>query len=226
VMLPIKAGRFGNIAVNDKNQLLFARVAVGGTDEPGEGGVKLFDLIVEYEFADPDYAGVLAAIHTARGGDRHPLLGLETNVHRASGAPTELFSAGLHAASLCSDLRFPWGTARTNRQAFVTGRLVTLPQQATWPFTSATAAGNGIMATCKSWPETPAAPLAATRLPAVPVLLLSGDRDLSTPNEWARQEAALAPKGKLVIVPGASHSIQTRERGDAGRRALREFLLG
>ena len=57
-------------------------------------------------------------------------------------------------------------------------------------------------------------------------LLLNGDRDLSTPLEWARQEAALAPQGKLVVVPGASHSIQTRERGDAGRRALQEFLLG
>jgi pimeloyl-ACP methyl ester carboxylesterase len=192
----------------------------------GVDGVKLFDLIVAYEFADPDYAGVLSAIHAARKGDRNPLLGLETNVHQASGAPTEFFSAGLHAATLCSDLRFPWGTARTNRQAFITGRLVTLPAQATWPFTPATAAGNGIIATCKNWPETPATPLLATRLPAVPVLLLSGDRDLSTPNEWARQEAALAPKGRLVIVPGASHSIQTRERGDVGRRALQEFLLG
>ena len=192
----------------------------------GVDGVKLFDLIVEYEFADPDYAGVLSAIHAARKGDRNPLLGLEANVHRASGAPTELFSAGLHAATLCSDLRFPWGTATTNRQAFITGRLVTLPDQATWPFTRATAAGNGIIATCKNWPETPAPPLLATRLPAVPVLLLSGDRDLSTPNEWARQEAALAPKAKLVIVPGASHSVQTRERGDTARRALQEFLLG
>ena len=92
----------------------------------------------------------------ARKGDRNPLLGLETNVHQASGAPTEFFSAGLHAATLCSDLRFPWGTATTNRQAFITGRLVTLPAQATWPFTPATAAGNGIIATCKNWPETPA----------------------------------------------------------------------
>ena len=192
----------------------------------GVDGVKLFDLIVSYEFADPDYGAVLGAIHAARRGNRQPLLGLEANVHRASGAPVELFSAGLHAATLCSDLRFPWGRSTTNRQAFITGRLVTLPEQATWPFAPATAAGNGIIATCKSWPETPAAPLAATRLPAVPVLLLSGDHDLSTPLAWAQQEAALAPKGQLVVVPGASHSVQTRERGDVGRRALQRFLLG
>ena len=50
----------------------------------GVDGVKLFDLIVAYEFADPDYAGVLSAIHAARKGDRNPLLGLETSIHQAS----------------------------------------------------------------------------------------------------------------------------------------------
>jgi pimeloyl-ACP methyl ester carboxylesterase len=57
-------------------------------------------------------------------------------------------------------------------------------------------------------------------------LLLAGDRDLSTPLEWARQEAAHTPLGKLVIVHGASHSIQSRERGDQGRKAVFAFLLG
>jgi pimeloyl-ACP methyl ester carboxylesterase len=189
-------------------------------------GVKLLDLIVAYEFIDPDYAGVLSAIHAARKGDRNPLLGLEANVHQGSGRADRVLQRGPPCGHAVLRPAFPWGTATTNRQAFITGRLVTLPAQATWPFTPATAAGNGIIATCKNWPETPAPPLLATRLPAVPVLLLSGERDLSTPNEWARQEAALAPKGKLVIVPGASHSIQTRERGDVGRRALQQFLLG
>jgi len=32
--------------------------------------------------------------------------------------------------------------------------------------------------------------------------------------------------GKLVIVHGASHSIQSRERGDQGRKAVFAFLLG
>lgn len=192
----------------------------------GVDGVKLFDLIVTYEFADPDYGAVLSSIHAARQGDRAQLAGLEANVHRASGAPPELFSAGLHAATLCSDVRFPWGATTTNRQALLTGRLLRLAENATWPFTRATAGGNGIVATCKSWPQTPAKPLAATKLPTVPVLLLNGDRDLSTPLEWAQAEARLAPRGKLVVVPGASHSIQTRERGDAGRRALQAFLLG
>jgi pimeloyl-ACP methyl ester carboxylesterase len=60
----------------------------------------------------------------------------------------------------------------------------------------------------------------------VPVLLVNGDHDLSTPLEWAREEARRAPKGRLVVVRGASHSVQTRERGTAGRAAVQAFLLG
>lgn len=39
--LPIRAGAFGGLAVNDKNQLLFVRRPVAGD---GESGIKLFDL--------------------------------------------------------------------------------------------------------------------------------------------------------------------------------------
>ncbi len=60
----------------------------------------------------------------------------------------------------------------------------------------------------------------------MPTLLLNGDRDLSTPLEWAREELRLAPRGKLVVVHGASHSIQTAKRGETGREAVEAFLLG
>ena len=60
----------------------------------------------------------------------------------------------------------------------------------------------------------------------VPALLVNGDHDLSTPLEWARKELALAPKGKLVVVHGAGHSVQSRAVSDAGRRAVAAFLLG
>jgi pimeloyl-ACP methyl ester carboxylesterase len=56
------------------------------------------------------------------------------------------------------------------------------------------------------------------------VPLVNGDHDLSTPLEWARQEAATAPHAKLVVVPGASHSIQNRELGHTGRDAVISFL--
>jgi pimeloyl-ACP methyl ester carboxylesterase len=168
---------------------------------------------------------MLAALHQARQGDRTALHQLMTETRAAAAAPPELFSSGLHAATLCADLRFPWGSAAKGRQALLTRRAAALGEKQFWPFTRGTATGNGIVQTCLGWPSTPARPLRAVRLPPVPVLLLNGDRDLSTPLEWARAEAELAPRGRLVVVPGAAHSIQMRERGDAGRRALQEFLL-
>jgi len=103
----------------------------------------------------------------------------------------------------------------------------TLTTSQVWPFDAGTAAGDGIMQTCLDWPVTPPAPEASPKseLPAVPTLILAGDHDLSTPLEWARQEAASAPLAELVIVPGASHSVQSREPGDQGRKALYAFLL-
>lgn len=97
-----------------------------------------------------------------------------------------------------------------------------------WPFDAKTAADDGIMQTCLDWPATPPAPEASpeSKLPAVPTLILAGDHDLSTPLEWAEEEASRAPLARLVIVRGASHSIQTREPGYQGRQALYAFLLG
>jgi pimeloyl-ACP methyl ester carboxylesterase len=53
-------------------------------------------------------------------------------------------------------------------------------------------------------------PPAGGRLPDVPVLLIAGDSDLSTPLEWARREAERAPQGHLMVVPGAGHSVQSQ----------------
>jgi pimeloyl-ACP methyl ester carboxylesterase len=196
----------------------------------GMDGVKLFDTIVTYEFADPDYTAVLSGLHEARNGDPSPLLGLEANVHRAAGAPPELFSAGLHAATLCADLRLPWASSTpiSTRPALLARRVKPLSEKAFWPFTRTTATRNGLIATCLQWPPTPSVPSPplTSKLPSVPVLLVNGDRDLSTPLEWAREEARLAPRGKLVVVHGASHSIQSREAGSAGRAAVFSFLLG
>jgi pimeloyl-ACP methyl ester carboxylesterase len=57
----------------------------------------------------------------------------------------------------------------------------------------------------------------------VPVLLLAGDHDLSTPLEWAREEAAHAPRGHLIVVHGSGHSVQS-QAPPAVRRALAAFL--
>jgi pimeloyl-ACP methyl ester carboxylesterase len=196
----------------------------------GIAPVPLWDAIVTYEFVDPEYQRMIDAIHLARGGDSDPLRTLIAQLHQAGGAPAELFSSGLHAATLCADLRLPWSstTLVAKRPALLARRVRALPDRAFWPFTRATAVGNGLAQTCLPWPVTAPAPPAppGSKLPPVPVLLVNGDHDLSTPLEWAREEARRAPKGRLVVVRGASHSVQTRERGTAGRAAVQAFLLG
>jgi pimeloyl-ACP methyl ester carboxylesterase len=69
-------------------------------------------------------------------------------------------------------------------------------------------------------PAPPAGPIRA------PALLLAGDHDLSTPLEWTRAQARAMPGARLIVVPGAGHSVLSRERGTRGRAALRTFLRG
>jgi pimeloyl-ACP methyl ester carboxylesterase len=173
---------------------------------------------------------VIGALHAARLGQPARLDRLIDELNQGGGSPTE-FSSGLHAATFCTDLRFPWGSdavpvsRRMPALAKATARLRT---SQVWPFDARTAADDGIMQTCLDWPVTRPAPEASptSKLPAVPTLILAGDRDLSTPLAWAQQEAARAPGAQLVVVRGAAHSIQTREPGDQGRQALFGFLLG
>ena len=204
-------------------------------------GVPIFDTLVTYEFIDPTYrdpdppgvprrfGDIVGALHAARHGDPAHLDQLIKGLGQAGGSPQE-FGSGLHAATFCTDLRFPWGSDAVTpgeRGPALAAATANLTRRQVFPFDAKTAAGDGIMQTCLDWPTTPPAPSASpTSMLRVPALLLAGDRDLSTPLEWAREEAAHAPLGKLVIVPGASHSIQSREPGDQGRKAVFAFLLG
>ncbi|HWE14005.1 MAG TPA: alpha/beta hydrolase [Solirubrobacteraceae bacterium] len=98
-----------------------------------------------------------------------------------------------------------------------------------FPYDRATASGNGLVQGCLAWPPTPPPALgdgdAAARLPAVPALLLAGDRDLSTPLAGAQDEAAQASDGRLVTFRGAGHAVQLLARDlTAVRRTLAQFL--
>jgi pimeloyl-ACP methyl ester carboxylesterase len=126
----------------------------------------------------------------------------------------------------------PWGGPATPLAARATAlarAAARLTAAQVWPFDRATAAGNGFIQTCLYWPpvQVPAATAAARpRLPGVPVLLLAGTHDLSTPLAGARAEAALAPDGHLVVVPRAGHSVQYRAAGNPASPAVARFLAG
>jgi pimeloyl-ACP methyl ester carboxylesterase len=197
-------------------------------------GVGVFDLIVVASIVDPRLTGVgyypvLELLHQAAQGDPGPLNAAIEDL-RANGiqAPPEQFSSGLHVATLCADLTdAPWGDSTaplSGRDRAVDRALRKLHRSETWPFPPKTAVGQGFIQGCRYWPPARSNPRPPYSRLTMPVLLINGDRDLSTPLEWAREQAARTPRGTLVVIPGMGHSIQGRNvEGDA---AVSSFLLG
>ena len=174
----------------------------------------------------PSFVEVLGPLHAAAHGQPQALDRFLAAIPSYESAPADELSQGLHDSTLCLDLTPPWNPqAPTSHRAQALRRAIDrVSPESLFPFDRATALGNGIAQGCLDWPPTarPAVydgdPSAA--LPRVPVLLLAGTRDLSTPLQWAREEASKASDGRLVIVPGAGHSVQTRSQSAAVRRVV------
>lgn len=195
-------------------------------------GPALFDMLVAISVGDPSFPAVPAMLHAAAAGHPAALSALIARVQAGDAARAGQLSQGLHASTLCADIRMPWGgpdTPLARRPAALARAVARLTTAQVWPFDRATAAGNGFIQTCLYWPPIPAPPAAPARraeLPPVPVLLLAGGHDLSTPLSGARAEAALAPDGRLLIVPTAGHSVQNRAAGNPAQAPVAQFLGG
>src|SRR5207248_11453461 len=183
-------------------------------------GPQLFDALTFDSIADPTYRrywNVPAALHAARHGNRKQLDTFLAAASHYQRYPANLLVQGLHASALCADWRYPWGNSAAplaGRAAELRAAVARIPAAKLYPFNRQTASGNGFVRQCLPW-----SPTAPTRLPhgklRVPTLLVNGDHDLSTPLAWARRQLALTPHGRLVVVPGAGHSVQSRATSDA-----------
>jgi pimeloyl-ACP methyl ester carboxylesterase len=194
-------------------------------------GPAMLDALTALSIVDPTYKSVFdvpAILHEARAGKTSALVDFLQQIHQMQSAPAQFLDQGLHASALCADWRYPWGTSAAplaGRRAKLRRAVAKLKARDLFPFDRQTALDNGFMGQCLPWSPTPPTPLAPGKL-RVPALLVNGDHDLSTPMEWAKQELKLAPRGKLVIVPGAGHSVQSRAVDGVGRQAVAAFLLG
>jgi pimeloyl-ACP methyl ester carboxylesterase len=195
-------------------------------------GPQLLDALTFDSIADPTYRtfwNVPAALHAARNGNRTRLNGfLAAASAYQRDTPAAALDQGLHASALCADWRYPWGSSAAplaGRSARLRAAVARIPAAKLYPFDAWTAAGNGFIRQCLPWAPTPPTPLPHGKL-RVPTLLVNGTHDLSTPLAWARKELALTTHGKLVVVPGAGHSVQSRAVSNVGRQAVAHFLLG
>lgn len=193
-------------------------------------GPRLLDALTLMSIVDPTYTAAVdipSVLRDARRGDLLPLTRTLALARTWNVAPSYSLDQGLHASALCSDWRYPWGSSTAplaGRKAAVARAVARIPAKSLYPFDRATAAGNGFIKQCQPWSPTPATPLATGKI-MVPTLILSGDHDLSTPLEWAQKELKLLQHGRLVVVPGAGHSTQSRAFSDVGRKAVADFLL-
>ena len=195
-------------------------------------GPQLFDALTFDSIADPTYRkywNVPKALHEARHGNRKRLNAfLAAASHFQRDTPAAALDQGLHASALCADWRYPWGSSAAplaGRAAKLRAAVARIPPAKLYPFDSQTASGNGFIRQCLPWAPTAPTPLPHGKL-RVPTLLVNGNHDLSTPLAWARQELSLTTHGRLVVVPGAGHSVQGRAVSDVGRQAVARFLLG
>ena len=189
----------------------------------GEDGVPIFNALIEAGSFDTDFEPVIEAIHEAAQGNPEPLHRVTAVPDRGLPSAAE-FSTALQLATLCTDMRYPWGNSETpvaDRHPAAVAAIGALPPAQLLPFDSRTALEQGAISNCEPWPVTPAASYSG-ELPSKPALLINGGWDLLTPAIDARQQAQRMPRSQLVIVPEWGHVAIASPKGS---RAISSFLL-
>jgi pimeloyl-ACP methyl ester carboxylesterase len=176
---------------------------------------------------NPSFSGIPQMLHEARNGATAKLEEFFRNTSSAGG-PYQDLSAGLHMATICSDLRFPWGTSAAplgGRDEALDRAVAQLRPAEVYPYDVATARNVLEIQGCLRW--APARPSSYPKLDRLvpPTLLLHGTHDLFCPLEWAEREKRQAERARLVVIPGGGHSNQANRTDATARTAVRDFLL-
>jgi pimeloyl-ACP methyl ester carboxylesterase len=177
-----------------------------------------------------------AAVRSALDGYPDPLLrlhllseGLIPNVPIESNTSEEgsqEIDEALFVTTSCEEEPFPW--QRTASPAIKLTEAIDYlhaqPAADFYPFDDVTAYGNSLIPGCSGWPDASPPPPAASPLPNVPTLILSGEQDLRTPTADARRVAAGIPDAQLLLVPFTGHSVIGSDLSDCASLALKAFF--
>jgi pimeloyl-ACP methyl ester carboxylesterase len=188
----------------------------------GVSGTDLMESlsVASLNSVNPSLKGIPAILHAARNGDDTGLKELFQQT-TSMGLSYDTLSAGLHMATLCSDLRFPW-SGKANRTAALDAAVRRLDPKRLYPYDVRTARDQLMIQGCLRWPAARVSTYPASQELLPRTLILHGSNDLFCPLEWSQWEQAHARSAKLVVVPGSGHSVQ---RDPRGQQAVRAFLL-
>ena len=183
--------------------------------------------IMSLSTINPTFTGIPQMLHNARNGDNAQLKEFFQSTSSAGG-PYEDLSGGLHMATLCSDLRFPWGTSAAplaGRENALDGAVSRIRPSEVYPYDAATARNILAVQGCLRW--APTRPSSYPKLDRLlpPTLLLQGTHDLFCPLEWAEREQRQAVRAKLVVIPGGGHGNQGSRTDPTAKNAVHDFLL-
>ncbi|MGZ4385362.1 MAG: alpha/beta fold hydrolase [Gaiellaceae bacterium] len=174
-----------------------------------DGNNLLSNVVLDSDLVPGIGTELPAALKAALDGQPQLLLRLYAlDTVSAGVADSGGFDTALYVATSCDDGPFPWNAATplAERQAAIDSALGALPAGSLGPFGNwAIGLGNAQM--CRDWPAPGNTPLAAGPLPNVPVLVLSGGRDMRTPTAGGQAVASLFPQGHVLVLPGWGHSV-------------------
>lgn len=206
----------GDRLVQLANQLqahpVTASIAFGPTLAPFQvtlDGQTLLSLAYESDLSSAVSSQLPAAIDAALAGWMLPLERLVFLDQVNNTASSGDINIVLLLTTNCGDGPFPWdpNAAPDVRQAALDAAVAALPAGSAGPFGS-WALQTLLPFLCVSWPSpSGGAVYGGGPLPDVPVLVLSGDRDIRTPTDGARAVAARFRQGRVLVVPGAGHSV-------------------
>jgi pimeloyl-ACP methyl ester carboxylesterase len=188
----------------------------------------MFDVLLAGDFNPILRQALPAAVTAAAQGDAAALLRLVEDAHAGDRTPLNPadLSAGLYAATSCEELAFPWAPTAPPEERLQKAREALSAGAPLGPFGVDDVLTLDWIPLCLRWPVTPGPRPLPNKLPDVPALLLSGDRDLRTPLESAQAVKAQLPRGRLLVVPGAGHAVIGGDFTGCARRALRRFMSG
>jgi pimeloyl-ACP methyl ester carboxylesterase len=188
-------------------------------------GDALLSLGYESDLSSAISSQLPAAVDAALAGSYLPLerLLFLDSVFNASSNDVNI---ALLLTTNCGDGPFPWGPsdALDARRSALTAAIAGLPSGAAGPF-GGWALQSLLPWTCLDWPApSGGAILGPGPLPDVPVLVLAGDRDIRTPLSGAVATAQRFPRGRVLVVPGAGHSVLNHS--SCAATAVRTWLNG